>query len=140
MKGLIFMSNKNKKEIDWIVHYVCGGDDKLHFKPHLANIHTHGMRELYNHPEFQIVLTVEYKYALYILNKLGCMVQSGRRFKPGEKVSGIGICDLPLYEATDNGKPVLRVIIPDKQFLLPDDERCGFPYNLQYLSTEDLME
>ena len=134
------MSNKNKKEIDWIVHYVCGGDDKLHFTPHLANIHTHGMRELYNHPEFQIVLMMEYKHALYILNKLGCMVRDGRRFKVGDKVSGLGCCDLPLFEATDNGRPVLRVIIPDKQFLLPDNEKCEFPYNLQHLSTEDLME
>ena len=134
------MSKKNKKEIDWVVHYVCGGDDKLHFKPYLANIHTHGMRELYNHPEFQIVLTIEYKIALYILNELGRMVQSGRRFKSGDSVSGIGICDYLLYEETDNGRPVLRVIIPDQQFLLPDDEKCGFPYNLQHLSTEDLME
>ncbi len=134
------MSNKNKKEIDWIVHYVCGGDDTLRFKPYLANIHTHGMRELYNHPEFQIVLMMEYKHALYILNKLGCMVRDGRRFKVGDKVSGLGCCDLPLFEATDNGRPVLRVIIPDKQFLLPDNEKCEFPYNLQHLSTEDLME
>ena len=107
MKGLIFMSNKNKKEIDWIVHYVCGGDDTLRFKPYLANIHTHGMRELYNNPEFQIVLMMEYKHALYILNKLGCMVRDGRRFKVGDKVSGLGCCDLPLFEATDNGRPVL---------------------------------
>ena len=134
------MSNKNKKEIDWIVHYVCGGDDTLRFKPYLANIHTHGMRELYNHPEFQIVLMMEYKHALYILNKLGCMVRDGRRFKVGDKVSGLGCCDLPLFEATDNGRPVLRVIIPDKQFLLPDNEKCEFPYNLKHLSTEDLME
>lgn len=132
------MSNKKKKEMDWIVHYVCGGDNRLRFKPHLANIHTHGMRELYNHPEFQIELAIEYKYALYILNELGRMVQSGRRFKAGDAVSGIGICDLPLFEATDNGRPVLRVIIPDKQFLLPNNENCEYPYNLQHLSTEGL--
>ena len=139
-------NNKNKKNlpVDWIIHIVANSTCRLFseresYKPHLCNIHTHGMREVYNHPEFQIVLDIDYNIAMYILNMLGLMVQEGRRFKAGEAVSGIGICDLYLYEATENDKPVLRVILPDPSYRLPDDENCEHPYNLQYLSTEDLM-
>ena len=142
------MKNQKKEKVpafDWIIHFVtdyacqlCGNND-LHFKPNLCNFHTHGMRELYNHPEFQLVLNIDFNIAGYILNKLGLMVKEGRRFKAGEAVSGIGICDLTLFEATDNSKPVLRVILPDPSYRLPDDENCEHPYNLQYLSTEDLM-
>lgn len=137
--------NQKAKAMDWIIHFVADsachlcGDNHSHFKPNLCNYHTHGMRELYNHPEFQIVLNIDFNAAGYLLNSLGLLVKEGRRFKAGETVSGIGLCDLTLFEAVDNGKPVLRVILPDPSYRLPNDENCDYPYNLQYLSTEDLM-
>ena len=139
-------NNKNKKipSVDWVIHIVTNHacrvyGEKEAYKPHLCNIHTHGMREIYNHPEFQIVLDIDYKIATYILNMLGLMVQEGRCFKAGEAVSGIGICDLYLYESIENDKPVFRVILPDPSYRLPDDEDCEYPYNLQHLNTEDLL-
>ena len=135
------------KGINWIVHYVadshcdmCGGDNTPHFKPYLCNVHTHGMRELYNHPEFQFVLNLGYNKVLRILNILGLMVQDGRRFRVGESVSNVLVgYDIRLFEATDNGKKVLRVVIPDQYNRFPDDENCEDVYKLQHLSTKNLM-
>lgn len=144
---------KNKKTVrttqkmdKWIMHYVsdsacdmCGSNHKKYFKEGLSNIHTHGMREMYNHPEFQIVLDIDPSAASYLLNGFCQLVKDGRRFKAGDIVSGVGLCDISLFEATDNGKKVLRIIIPDTSYRLPDDKDCDFPYNLQYLSTKNLM-
>lgn len=135
------------KGINWIVHYVtdsicdmCGDNNTPHFKPNLCNAHTHGLRELYGHPEFQFVLNIGMKTVLPILNHLGLMVKSGRRFKAGDSVSGIILgYDIRLFEATDNGKKVLRVVVPDQYNRFPDDEDCEAVYNLQHLSTKNLM-
>ena len=142
------MNKKEKKEtkMNWIIHYeadyICDACREKHapfFKPFLCNAHTHGMRETYKHPEFQTVLHIgEYKVA-YILNTLCSMVQKGRRFKSGEVVSNvIANYDLQLFETSDNGEKLFRVVIPDAYNHFPDDKDCENYYNLQHLDTEDL--
>ncbi len=133
-----------QKKVDWIIHLVANGacDEcgkmEMEFLPQLCNAHTHGM-EKYGHMDFQMVLRVSDWEIAYILNQLGRRVQAGERFKAGDKVSGIyEDCDIRLDAFEETGRQVLRVIIPDKYNIFPEDERCMTPYNLQLLNIENL--
>lgn len=66
--------------IDWIIHLVangacdeCGKEEKG-FLPYTCNAHTHGM-EKYDHPDFQVVLSLPPREIGRILNTLGLRVQ-----------------------------------------------------------------
>ena len=66
-------------------------------------------------------------------------MQQGKRFSHGELVSGIyEDCDVRLEEFEETGRTVLRVIIPDKHNIFPDDIRCMYPYTLQSIPTNML--
>lgn len=130
------------QKIDWIIHLVANGaceecgTVESSFLPYLCNAHTHGMNK-YGHMDFQMVLRVNNQEIARILNTLGLRVQAGERFKAGDYVSGIyEDCDIRLDAFAETGRQVLRVIIPDKYNIFPEDECCMPPYNLQLLDTE----
>lgn len=131
-------------KIDWIIHLcangACEGCGMVEtgFLPNLCNAHTHGMQK-YGHMDFQMVLRTNNREIARILNTLGLRVQAGERFKNGDYVSGIyEDCDIRLDEFEETGRQVLRVIIPDKYNIFPEDERCMAPYSMQLLRTEEL--
>ena len=131
-------------KIDWIIHCcangVCDecGTVETGYIPKTCNAHTHGMAK-YHHMDFQMVLFLPLEEIARILNTLGLRVQAGERFRNGDMVSGIyEDCDIRLDEYEETGRTVLRVIIPDKYNVFPDDEHCMPVYRLQLLKTEDL--
>lgn len=72
--------------IDWIIHLVangacdeCGKEEKG-FLPYTCNAHTHGM-EKYDHPDFQVVLSLPPREIGRILNTLG-LTKGGRSRSP----------------------------------------------------------
>jgi hypothetical protein len=133
-----------KLRIDWIIHMVtngvcdeCGKAEDS-FLPYACNAHTHGM-ERYGHLDFQLVLALPPKEIMRILNTMELRVQAGERFKAGDMVAGIyEDCDVRLDEFEETGRKVLRVVIPDKYNIFPEDERCVDTYRLQLLETEAL--
>lgn len=137
------MGNK----VDWIIHYVANGvkcdvcsKEENSFREYACNAHTHGM-EKYNHKDFQLVLAVSRHEAMRILNTFGLWVQEGRRFSAGEYVEGIyEDCTVRLDEFEESGRKVLRVIIPDKHNVFPDDNKCEYPYTLQKLPEDKLYK
>lgn len=134
-----------KDKIDWIIHLCANGiacDDcgelESGFIEYTCNAHTHGM-EKYNHKDFQVVLNMPPKDICYILNTLGLRVQSGERFHAGDLVTGVFLdCPVRLDAYEETGRNVLRVIIPDKDNIFPEDDRCTEPYRLQLISTDML--
>ena len=130
------MDNK----IDWIIHFVvndvacdCCGKVENPFPEFMCNAHTHGMEELYNHPDFQIVLQMDPNLLGYILNELGARVQNGAKFKAGDEIADI-IANgyvVRLVEAKECGRTVLRVLLPDVNNHFPGDADCEYPYNQQ---------
>ncbi len=135
----------NNKEINWIIHMcangaVCDdcGKEETGFLDYACNAHTHGL-EQYGHKDFQMVLQLPPDHIGYILNTLGLRVQAGERFKDGDLVEGIYLdCPIRLDEYEETGRQVLRVIIPDKNNIFPEDERCMETYRLQLLPTDAL--
>ncbi len=132
-------------KIDWIIHccangVVCDECKKVEtgFLQYACNAHTHGM-EKYHHMDFQMVLFLPPEEIGRILNTLGLRVQAGERFHDGDLVSGIyEDCNIGLNEYEETGRTVLRVIIPDKFNIFPEDARCMPVYRLQLLTTEGL--
>lgn len=134
-----------RQKIDWIIHLCANGVEcadcgevETQFVEYTCNAHTHGM-EKYGHMDFQVVLHMSPKEICYILNTLGLRVQSGERFRAGDLVTGIFLdCPIRLDEYEETGRTVLRVMIPDKHNIFPEDERCMEPYRLQMLPTDML--
>lgn len=133
------------KKIDWIFHLVANGvhcqecgKAENPFPQYICNAHTHGM-DKYSHPEFQLVLYMPEATIGYVLNTMGLRVQAGERFKAGDLVEGIFLdCPVRLDEFEENGRKLLRVIIPDAQNRFPEDPDCAYPYNFQTLPMEHL--
>lgn len=135
----------SKSEINWSIHIImngvvcaCCGETVNGFREYACNAHTHGM-EQYGHMDFQMVLALPHHEIARILNTLGLRVQAGERFKAGDMVSGIyEDCQIRLDEFEEAGRKVLRVIIPDKFNIFPEDDRCEETYKLQLLTTKEL--
>lgn len=133
------------EKIDWIIHCCANGvvceeckKVEMGFLQYACNAHTHGM-ERYHHMDFQMVLYLPFEEIGRILNTLGLRVQAGERFHDGNLVSGIyEDCDIRLDEYEETGRRVLRVVIPDKYNVFPEEENCMPVYRLQLLDTEDL--
>lgn len=130
-----------KQEIDWTIHVVMNGvscdccnkvEDS--FPKYMCNVHTHGM-EKYNHLDFQIVLALDPKITGTILNNMGQKVQAGKIFKDGDVLNDV-LADgykVRLMATKETGRPVLRLLLPDKNNKLPGDYGCLYPYNQQEL-------
>ena len=137
----------NKVKIDWIIHCCrngasCAffGDVENGFMEYTCNAHTHGM-DKYNHKDFQMVIQYSDENIRRILNTFGLWVQQGRTFKDGDEIEGVfEDCTVRLKEFEENGRKVLRVIIPDKNNVFPDDKKCLYPYSVQNKPTEMLMK
>lgn len=133
-----------KKTIDWVIHLVANrtcsvcGKEENGFLPYTCNAHTHGM-ERYGHLDFQVVLFLPPNEIARILNPMGLRVQNGERFRAGDYVSGIyEDCPIRLDAFEETGRTVLRVVIPDKYGVFPEDENCMETYKLQQLPTDVL--
>lgn len=139
---LLCKGEKMQQKIDWIYHYVgngvpcaiCGKVEDS-FPPGICDAHTHGM-DKYGHPEFQVIIDGGPQETGRLLNTMGLRVQSGERFKSGDEIEGLYLdCNVQLREMPDaNGKPVLRLVIPDAKNRLPE-EGADYPYCLQVLAT-----
>ncbi len=139
------MNEKKKSKIDWIIHFVANGVEcqkcgkvEERFPQYMCDAHTHGMVK-YGHPEFQLVVNYGVQETGRLLNTMGLRVQSGERFKNGDKVKGLyEDCDITLFEVPDcEGIKVLRLIIPDRENRLPE-QGASYPHLLQCESLEML--
>lgn len=132
------------KKVDWIWHYVANGipcslcgKSETGFPDYICDAHTHGM-DKYGHPEFQVVVNYGPKEVGRLLNEMGRRVQNGERLKDGDVVKGLYLdCDILLRKIPDcNDRPVLRLIIPDKENKMPEDSKP--PHSFQLLATSIL--
>lgn len=95
----------------WIIHFVSpkSGDNRF-------NVHTHGLLEKYNHPDIQIMAGgLNPETANVIIHDIVDRIKDGERFKTGERYDKIiKNLDVKFESAVEGGRPVLRVIFPDK--------------------------
>jgi uncharacterized protein DUF4262 len=121
----------------WICDYVERGDDQT---PTGFNAHTHGLQEIYQHADFQIVVPLPEKLAHSILITLADRVKAGERFQAEQKLDDVlQQMQVKLIAAVECDRPVLRVILPDKDGKL-DLGEIADPYARQYDQRGQVVE
>jgi hypothetical protein len=135
MHGLEEMNewqNEAVKKYGWYAHFVAKG-----YKNDLMNAHTHNVQEKFHHPDLQIVIPVPGKVANNIFFNVVNKIREGITFSPGEQVTGV-IRNMPVTfcEAEENGRKVLRIILPDPNGVV-DKDHIKPPFDLQYKPLED---
>jgi hypothetical protein len=115
----------------WYCHAILDAADS----PTGFDCHSHGLREHFGHPDFQLVVPLPPEMAHAILINLANAVKEGRRFEAGTAASGIieGY-DVGFAAATECGREVLRMIIPGPDGRLARGEITG-GYEVQYEGT-----
>jgi len=111
MDKLLERDAKAFKKYGWVAHFVFDPEYPLGM-----NYHTHGVPESFNHPDFQVCLPLQNEVVHSIVSTLVDRVKAGESFKAGQKVSEVIGNDMlvTFKEAEECGRPVLRVIFPDK--------------------------
>jgi hypothetical protein len=137
---------KAMEKMGWYVHFVPG--DKNF--PYDMNVHTHGVEETFKHPDIQICAGLPSAIALSILTTaVEDYIRKGKEFKAGKFYDGLikpapdleGVLKMEVLflEATENGRPVLRMILPGKlgefssEFPITQTKDCTIPDTLKSL-------
>ena len=99
----------------WYSHFVLPENGNQDW----VNYHTHGLPERYGHLDFQLVLPVKPDTLYNLAARLVERVKKGERFVAGMRVSGIledyDVLLVRMNESHTIHRPVLRVILPDKE-------------------------
>ena len=105
--------------------------------PFKFNLHTHGLQECFNHPDLQIVFPLPPDVAAGILHNIVDRIREGEVFKDGTVAQDIVAYELPVKfaAATESGRQVLRVILPDAEGQL-DLGVIADPFDKQYEGLE----
>lgn len=105
--------------------------------------HTHGL-DKFGSLELELLLPVALDKANLWLNVLGVEIVYGQCFKSGERIEGLFSCPFyllncsPVY-GTYEGERVLRMIVPDKNYLFPWDDGCIEIFRQQLTSAEIII-
>ena len=95
----------------WVVHYVY--DDKM--CPAKVNIHTHHVQESFGHKDIQVCLNLKPELVHRLLVNIVNNIKTGVKYEPGKKYGNIvDNFKLEFIEATESGRKVLRLLIPDE--------------------------
>jgi hypothetical protein len=102
----------------WYAHFVPDDPDLP------VNAHTHGVTKSFSHPNFQIVLPIKSEIAHGIFTQLVAMVKSGYELKAGMRYTGViqDGYEVTFINATECDRDVLRLIIPDAEKHLDEDD------------------
>ena len=111
----------------WYAHYVFGET------PDRMNIHTHGLRELFDHPDLQIVFPLPQETAHGILTTLCDRIKAGEKFKAGDMLSKVIRPPflIRLIDAQEGDRDVLRLVFPDKDNNI-DEDTIQYEFKFQF--------
>jgi hypothetical protein len=100
------------QEFGWYAHFVADDEDC----PNRINIHTHGIRHTFGHPDFQFCIRLVPQHAMRIFHLLVDKIKEGRQFSPGEIYTDI-VEKYPLQFifAKECGRTVLRAVVTNPQ-------------------------
>ncbi|MED3554125.1 DUF4262 domain-containing protein [Cytobacillus praedii] len=124
-------TNEMMEKYGWLIHFVSETD--LNEFNGLSNIHTHGLKENFNHSDFQVFLPVDPQTIHPILIMMVEQVKEGKVFETGKKDSQVlqGF-DVIFKEFEEEDRTVMRLILPDPNGKFPGEEGCMAPYSRQF--------
>lgn len=104
----------------WYAHFVDMPDLGI------INCHTHGILELCDHFDLQIIVPLLPQTTLTILHTICNRIKAGEKFKSGDVVSDIiKNFNITFIDAIEGDRTVLRIILPDKYGNLTKDTMKG---------------
>lgn len=108
------------KEFGWVGDFVSG-DPSM---PYGLNIHTHGLRESFDHYDIQIVAQLPPDLFNQLLSNAVDRIKDGIVFVPGIEYDGLigGGYKVCFVVATEGNREVLRMILPGKDGKLRESE------------------
>jgi hypothetical protein len=116
----------------FVVHIVPDQPDS----PTGFSCHTHGLPASFGHPDFEVVLPLPYEAAGELLARLVARVKAGARYAAGDREDRVADAgDVAFAAATECGRDVLRVIVPDPRGRTARGEIDG-GYAVQWEGTE----
>lgn len=111
------------KQYGWITHYTFETEKREYNG--LCNIHTHGLTETQNHLDLQIVIPLPQNIAHGVITQAISLIKAGTSFKDGDSSSEIlNGADVYFRKFQENGRDVLRIILPDEHNKFPEDDDC----------------
>lgn len=108
----------------WVADIVMDAD--------LPNVHTHGLKENYDHPDLQAVAFIDPKIIHGVMCGIVDRIKDGDKFIAGVDYDGvIKNFKVRFVDAIENNRPVLRLILPDQHGHL-DREAMTDDFDCQY--------
>lgn len=109
----------NLEKYGWLAHCVRNDPDT----PYHFNYHTHGLDVSQKHKNFQVCIPIEPEIIHNIIWNLIDSIRNGKSYEAGDTAWGI-IDNYPItfIDAKENGRDVLRVILPDPAGCLDKNE------------------
>lgn len=100
------------EEHGWYAHVIPSGDNT----PFGYNYHTHGLERSYEHLNIQIVMQLDPHIAHQIVADIIAEIKKGKRFVIDTDYPNLvgGGYMVRFIDATECGRPVLRLLVPDK--------------------------
>lgn len=125
---IIEMQARMMEEYGFIIHSVFPTDENDASYSH----HTHGLKENFNHMDLEIALPLPQQLAGQIIHSMVDQIKEGASFE--DKLTSDKVImnyDVHLVRVNEDGREVLRVILPDPEGRFPFDEDCRDIYNRQ---------
>lgn len=119
-EDMIKWQDQQMEKHGWYSHYVM--DEGV------CNLHTHGIQETFEHPDFQIVIAIPPRTAGSIFWRLANLIKEGKKFEAGQIAEGIigNNLKVTFIEVNEGNRRVLRIILPDKNGTLDPLEQESF--------------
>lgn len=115
------------KQYGWMAHYVP--DEELPM-----NIHTHGLKENFNHTDIQIVMRFRPEVAQTLLHLIVREIEAGKKYETGQLYDDLFNMPFEFKKAMECDRLVLRMIIPDPNGFFPNDPNVEEEYKKQYMN------
>ncbi len=125
------LEEKHLKKSKFFVHLVMTDPDTKG-----ANIHTHGFPESYNHPDIQIVMALPQQIAGAILHTAHDIIKEGGKLELEKAYDQfLHGYNVQFVWAIENGRDILRMILPDKEGELMEELMNNSVYKNQWANT-----
>lgn len=113
------------EQYGWVAHGIV--DDVI------PSLHTHGLPENYGHMDLEIQLPAKIERLKEIMDEVVRHIQEGTAFHDGEENINVFTVPIRFVEKTEDGRKVLRVILPDPNGYFPGNPNCASGYDTQLL-------
>lgn len=127
---------------EWTKNAIRENGFAIHYVPELhmdgcraVNVHTHGFRETWDHPDLQIVVPLDPDVCRGIFWAVADRVKEGEEFRDGqvaERVIGGGLrVKFVAVQSDEPARPLMRILLPGPNGVLPGEEGCDPAWEFQ---------